>query len=1019
MLPVEFMIEKIQLIGDQGGQNAINMHNRTMNIRIKRINEENNIENNEENNVKNIQLSEFKFEIMNKKKSILEQNISVNEFRECNDNIQDFNNKITLKDKTGITYDQVITFNDFRDKIEVEGIENYYIKITLTDKEKKKYEKMVQLEQNPQIDLTKISYFEVFLKDNDNHCFNNRFILGRITYKRYILFKIEFYDNTQFIERYFFLSDLKTPISKDCKNPEQLIDKLKAYFNEQKIYLSNKNNGNSNVLYFHNNNENLEISLKEKNRGISLFYLYALIIAVCKFMRIIFQIGEFYFSIILFGIYLETTTLLITASNKFMSCQWIVLLEILIIFSIMVFINILLILPLTLQFWEFGNLRYIKEKNPFSVIIKKDDTALIDYIFEICVDSFCFIALLLYIVSLSVYNSCPEMFEVLNAISFIFLPAIKFAVLFFPIWYKGISIMIRYFHCSCCNFEEENVKKLVNFDLFQQKIDKKESAESFKELEPVQLIMYNEKTDWWFITKFIVTIICLFFILIFYPSYYLDGWTFLYLFIFFLIAFPISLAVPNNLFLISNLKECFNTLCCCDECANWKINENILKIGEKFKGLKIWIYTIQILFNLSILFLLIFVTTKNDYESRSVSVRLGNKDEFDNIIIEDFTEQTFSRNYIKSPMCFTTIHHLNFIQLTSLAQAAYLINEGDIDIAKDSFYSKSLFKDSNVQIESMEFLTRSNDNAVLLMTNITIPGSRDLIVFSIRGSYSFRDWWLDLEMYCPSTLLTMMKMIPLLQKQESFTSQVINFILTFPLRMMEGISLIKQYSDTVKSKVDPIIKKNEDKDIIFVGHSLGGGLSKYIAIHYNKQSFSVSGPGVTPLEYMNQEVSGYSNYFKSNFIDVIPDNDIVPRLEVSGGIKYRVLCNKDPVSCHSVDRTLCMIGLMCEQEETTKKLCLSMTKIQKKEYDDMKKFKNGDNFCNNYVFDKDGNANKCKKADVTSNLYKCYYVHLQYKKDNDLRNEYKCLQFTGKEKDNYEREFKSRYPEEDTIIEIS
>ena len=170
---------------------------------------------------------------------------------------------------------------------------------------------------------------------------------------------------------------------------------------------------------------------------------------------------------------------------------------------------------------------------------------------------------------------------------------------------------------------------------------------------------------------------------------------------------------------------------------------------------------------------------------------------------------------------------------------------------------------------------------------------------------------------------------------------------------------------------------------------------------------------------MNQEISGYSNYFKSNFIDVIPDNDIVPRLEVSGGIKYRVLCNKDPVSCHSVDRTLCMIGLMCEQEETTKKLCLSMKNIKEKEYNDMKKFKNGDNFCNNYVFDKDGNVNKCKNADVTSNLYKCYHIHLQYKKDDILRNEYKCLQFTGKEKDNYEKEFKSRYPEEDRKIEFS
>lgn len=370
-------------------------------------------------------------------------------------------------------------------------------------------------------------------------------------------------------------------------------------------------------------------------------------------------------------------------------------------------------------------------------------------------------------------------------------------------------------------------------------------------------------------------------------------------------------------------------------------------------------------------------------------------------------------------MCFTTIHHLNFIQLASLAQAAYLNQEGSIKIAKDYFYSKSLFTQSNAQIENMEFLTRNNDNVVLLRTDIKLSGNRDLIVFAIRGSYSFRDWWLDLEMYCPSTLLTIMKMIPLIQKQESFTLKVLNTVLTFPLRMMEGISLIKQYSDTVFEKVGPIVNDNQDKDILFVGHSLGGGLSKYIAIHYQKQSFSVSGPSISPLEYMNQKIYGYNYYFKSNFIDIIPDNDIVPRLEVSGGIKYRVLCQKDPSSCHSIDRTLCMIGLMCEQEEFTKRLCLSMPNIGEKEYKDMKIFKNGEKFCNNYVFDKDGNINICKNAKVSSSKYQCYHIHLQYLKDDVLRNEYKCLQFNEKEKENYKLEFESKYPEENRIIDIS
>ena len=768
-------------------------------------------------------------------------------------------------------------------------------------------------------------------------------------------------------------------------------------------------------------NSQNEIITLDENFGYMLFYFYAIIMAFFKFIRIIFQIGEFYFSIILFGLYLETSTLLITSSSKFMTLGYLVL-EFFLLLSIFIFTNILSILPLTLQFWEAANLRYIKEKNPFKVIIREnsseDDINEINYKCEIFMDSLCLIYFILYLISLSIYNNHPIMFEVLNSISFVFLPALKFIIIFFPTWWKGIRIIIRSFKCSCCPYEAALIKKIVSYDKFESKIKENEPLESFNELEPVQLFMYNKDIDYWFQFKFWTTIICTLLIILLYPISFKDGYTFLYLFFFFLISFPLSLSVPNHLYFILSLKDCLKNLCCCSKCTNIKINQSIMKIGEKFKGLKYWIYIIQALLNIFIIALIFFVTTNNDYEYSSVDERFGSQKDFDGIKIEDLTEQTFSRNYIKSPMCFTTIHHLNFLQLTSLAQAAYLNKEGDIDKAKDSFYKNSIFKDSNVQLEKMVFLTRSNDNVVILRNDIKITGGRDLIVFAIRGSYSFRDWWLDLEMYCPSTLFTLIKLIPLIQKQESFTSQVLNYLLTYPLRMMEGISLLKHYSDTVYENVDQIINDNQDKDILFVGHSLGGGLSKFIAIHYQKQSFSVSGPGVTPLEYMNQKIYGYNKFFKSNFIDIIPDNDIVPRLEVSGGIKYRVLCNKNPAKCHSIDRTLCMIGLMCEQEEITKKLCLSMPKI-KKEYEEMKKFKNGDKFCNNYSFNNDGNSNICKQAKVTSSQYKCYHIHLQYLKDNILRNEYKCLQFNENEKESYIKELESKYPVENRIIDIS
>ena len=652
------------------------------------------------------------------------------------------------------------------------------------------------------------------------------------------------------------------------------------------------------------------------------------------------------------------------------------------------------------------------------------------YICELTFDIIFFVFFLLYVISFCIYNKEPKMFEVLNLLIFIIFPLINLSVIYGFTWYKGFKVILTYFNLKCdcdCNWDcdklpnnDDELKQLVYYDKFEEKIRDGDSYDSFRELEPVKLFMYIRKIDRWFKVKFVSTILIMVFILTFFPLYFWDFYTFLYLFFFFAFSFPLSLAVPNHLFVFINLKDCFKSLCCCCKCClKCKLNQNIMNIGEKFKGLKYWVYIIQTLLNLSIIGLVIVVLAISSSSVSTIDEIFKSKDYFNNIEIGDLTEQTFSRNYVKSPMCFTTIHHLNFIQLTSLAQAAYLNEGNDIETAKNEYYSKSIFKDPNIEIEKMEFLTKENNNIVILRTDIKIKdNNKGLIIFSIRGSTSWRDWWLDLEMYCPSTIFTLIKMIPLIQRSESISATVISSFLTLPLSAMDGISLLNQYSETAKEKIEPIIKENQDKDILFVGHSLGGGLSKYIGFYFKKQSFSVSGPGVTPLEYKDQFFNGYNKFFRSNFIDIIPDNDLIPRLEVSGGIKYRILCQKNPLKCHSIVRTLCMMGLMCEQEEYTKQLCLSMIDIGKEEYDSMREFKNGEDFCNNYIFDKDGNYDTCKNAKVTSSEYKCYYAHLQYLKDGEIRNDYKCLQFNKFEKENYKKALESKYPEEQRIIEI-
>jgi len=48
------------------------------------------------------------------------------------------------------------------------------------------------------------------------------------------------------------------------------------------------------------------------------------------------------------------------------------------------------------------------------------------------------------------------------------------------------------------------------------------------------------------------------------------------------------------------------------------------------------------------------------------------------------------------------------------------------------------------------------------------------------------------------------------------------------------------------------------------------------------QGFSVSGPGINPLEYSLRKINKkYNKYYKITFVDLVPDLDIVPRVELS------------------------------------------------------------------------------------------------------------------------------------------
>ena len=101
-----------------------------------------------------------------------------------------------------------------------------------------------------------------------------------------------------------------------------------------------------------------------------------------------------------------------------------------------------------------------------------------------------------------------------------------------------------------------------------------------------------------------------------------------------------------------------------------------------------------------------------------------------------------------------------------------------------NYYTQTIFSEGTEVIQNMTLLTYKNNDGIILRTDIDIPGDKEVTVFSIRGSRTNLDWWLDVEVFSSSAMFSLIRWIPLISKVESITSKSLSFLLTLPLRTL-------------------------------------------------------------------------------------------------------------------------------------------------------------------------------------------------------------------------------------------
>ena len=297
-----------------------------------------------------------------------------------------------------------------------------------------------------------------------------------------------------------------------------------------------------------------------------------------------------------------------------------------------------------------------------------------------------------------------------------------------------------------------------------------------------------------------------------------------------------------------------------------------------------------------------------------------NNDINDNIFDKLYPSyKTIDKKKILLPnICYSSIHNIPIPLFLPFINDAYYYNnliKKEEKVTKKRYNSsfeienyKKLFFDNDYIIEVFGNLIKKENTVKMIQYNVSNKKNY-VTILSIKGTSYNMDIFLDMQLYFSSVLLNILSTFSILTEKNSLTFSLIEYSLNIPYRLFFRYLIINDYiKELQKAYNDNAI--NIYKNVVIVGHSLGGGLSKLFGRIIGKQAISLSGPGINAFHSL-WNYKGKSENFGMSAIDLVPDKDLVPRVEVSGGTIYRIICKEGVFNCHSKHASLCEALIMC------------------------------------------------------------------------------------------------------------
>ena len=309
--------------------------------------------------------------------------------------------------------------------------------------------------------------------------------------------------------------------------------------------------------------------------------------------------------------------------------------------------------------------------------------------------------------------------------------------------------------------------------------------------------------------------------------------------------------------------------------------------------------------------------------------------------------------YTLSPLCYLKPKGLSITEIIALTMLAnppapdnfsedqwevvgrFLSERGEI--GKDVIFVSTPFKWDKT-FESSMMLTRFRREP-------------KLSVFTIRGTANQQDMIADVEIWFASVVINVMNsFFPFVSLYSDKTIELIGVVTNLPRYAFKQFSLVEEYKNRfvdyiyeyiygdkdsrsanermfsdwfMKSRSKKSAKKlnfhiDPNEDVMIIGHSLGGGLVKIISLVTGIQAVALSGPGVRFIGhfYQNKTVMNV----KETIIDIIPDQDLIARVNMPLGTQIQVPCRRG-LSFHSYFRLICQVAVMCNTYKKYAEFC--------------------------------------------------------------------------------------------------